>query len=77
MLENRNSMLPLLLAFTAGILVGANWPKIRKMLAPYMKKMGKKGAESYESMLKFFAEQKEHMDDAVAEAKVTRKRKKT
>lgn len=73
--ENRNSMLPMLLAFGAGIAVGANWPKIKKYLAPYMKKTGEKGAEAYGNMVKFFAEQKERMDDSLAEAKVTKKKK--
>jgi len=73
--ENRNSMLPMLLAFAAGIAVGANWPKIKKHLEPYTKKMGEKGAEAYGNMVKFFAEQKERMDDSLAEAKVTKKKK--
>ncbi|MBE3036608.1 MAG: hypothetical protein IMZ52_01260 [Actinobacteria bacterium] len=72
--ENKNSMLPILLAFAAGVALGVNWPKMEKYLEPYMKKMGKKGAESYDNMIKFFAEQKEGMDDALAEAKVTKKK---
>lgn len=73
--ENRNSMLPILLAFAAGVAVGVNWPKIKKHLEPYMKKMGEKGAKGYGNMVKFFAEQKERMDDSLAEAKVTKKKK--
>lgn len=76
--ENRNSMLFMLIAFAAGTVVGANWPKVKKLLEPYTKKMGKKGAEAFfgdaetffGDMVKFFAEQKERMDDSLAEAKV-------
>jgi len=73
--ENKNSMLPILLAFAAGVAVGVNWPKIEKQLEPYMKKMGEKGAGFYGDMVKFFAEQKERMDDTLAEVKVTKKKK--
>ena len=72
--KNRNSMLPILF-FAAGIAVCKEWPRIKKYLEPYTKKMGEKGAEAYGNMVKFLAEQKERMDDSLAEAKVTKKKK--
>ncbi len=59
-----------LMAFLAGVIVGMNWPKISKHLNPYMQELGKKSTDGYNNLLRFFAEQKERIEDTVAEAKV-------
>lgn len=64
-----------ILAFLMGVLVGANWPKLKKYAAPYLKIAELKLADSYTSALKFIIEQKEHFEDLMAETKIKRTKK--
>lgn len=66
-----------LLAFVAGVAVGANWPKIKKHGQPIFKSLEKKSVKGYESLMKFIAEQKERMEDTMAEAEIKKVKKKT
>lgn len=73
-MENKQSPL---LALVIGILIGANWPKIEKLLKSYLKdidpqlkSLGKTSNEGYSAMITFLAQQKEKMEDLIAEAKI-------
>lgn len=59
----------MVLAFAAGITVGMNYSKIRKLLNPYLKGAGEKTSDIYEGIVKFMAEQKEKIEDIAAEMK--------
>ena len=59
----------MILAFAAGIAVGMNYSKIRKVLNPYLKGAGEKTSDVYEGIVKFMADQKEKVEDIVAEMK--------
>ena len=65
--ENKGTVF---LAFVAGALVGANWPKIKEFLAPYLGLLGEKGAGLYAGASKLMAEKKEGFEDFLAEQKV-------
>ena len=60
------------LLFLAGVSVGMNWPKIRKFALPYFKDIEKGGAVGYAALVRFMMEQKEKLEDMLAEAKITR-----
>lgn len=62
-----------LLVFAAGILIGANWPKIKKTTDPYLKTLKKKSNQAYNKAVEFVAEQKEHIEDSLAHLKAKRK----
>jgi hypothetical protein len=64
---SRDRFLPLLIAFGAGVAVGANWPEIKKQLGPLAKLAGGKLDEVYASLAEFLAERKERTEDFVAE----------
>jgi len=64
-----------LMAFLVGVMVGVNYPKIKKYLDPYMKELGEKSTDGYNNLLRFFAEQKERVEDTVAEARMKKTKK--
>lgn len=57
----------ILLAFAAGVAVGANWPKIRKSLEPLMAVAGDKFGDVYSAMAQAISAQKESLEDSRAE----------
>ena len=65
-----------LLALVAGFLVGKNWTQIEKFLKPYLKTMGEGSTDVYSSLMTFLSQQKEKVEDMVAESKI-KKRKET
>lgn len=64
-----------ILAFIAGVLVGKNWPKIEKFLKPYLKSLGAGSTEIYSSLATFLAQQKEKIEDTIAESKISKRKK--
>jgi hypothetical protein len=58
------------LLFLAGVIVGVNYPKIKKQLQPVMKTVGKKSGDAYVAVSKFFASQKERVEDLLAKTKI-------
>ena len=74
-----NNKSGVLLAFLVGVAVGANWPKIRKYLGPYMETAGQASAKGFHGLLGLFVSGKERVEDLLAEAQVkkTTKAKKT
>jgi len=67
-----NNKAGMAVAFAVGLAVGLNWPKMKKYVQPYLKGAGKKGTDVYGGLLKFMGEQKERVEDALAEIR-TRK----
>ena len=63
-----------LLTFIAGLLVARNWPKIEKLFQPYLKTIADGSTEAYSSLVTFLAQQKEKVEDMMAESEI-RKRK--
>src|SRR5262245_8552177 len=57
----------LILAFAAGVAVGANWPAIRHALGPLLAAAGTKVDDLYAAMAQAIGEQKEAFQDARAE----------
>ena len=57
----------LILAFAAGVAVGANWPQIKRSMGPLMAVAGDKLADIYSAVAEAFGEQKEAFQDARAE----------
>ncbi|HXJ77772.1 MAG TPA: hypothetical protein VMS64_03730 [Candidatus Methylomirabilis sp.] len=57
----------LVVAFAAGVAVGANWPAIRKALGPLLATAGDKFDDLYAAVAQALGEQKEAMEDARAE----------
>lgn len=79
-MENKTGMV---VALAIGIAIGLNWPKLKKHVMPYMTGIGAASGKSYDGIAKFIGEQKERLEDAIAElrskkgskaAKATRKR---
>ena len=66
----------IILAFAAGVAVGANWPKIRKSLGPVMAVAGDKFGDVYSAIAQAIGEQKEALEDSRAERR-QRSRSKT
>ena len=68
----------LILAFAAGVAVGANWPAIRQALGPLLAGAGDKVDDLYAAVAQVLGEKKETMQDARAErrhrARTTRTR---
>lgn len=58
----------ILLAFIGGIAIGMNWDKVKKITAPIAKKFGEKSVDCCAGAIKFFAEQKERLEDSRAAA---------
>jgi hypothetical protein len=67
----------LILAFAAGVAVGANWPAIRLALAPLLASAGSKIDDVYSALTQALGEQKEAMDDARAERQYRARRGRT
>ncbi len=76
-MQQQDKQMMMVLAFVAGVMVGANWPKIKKALEPFIAGMTDKAADIYVNMAKFMAEQKETVEDKVAEKKTAKKKKTT
>lgn len=74
--QNPSQSAAIVVAFAAGVAVGANWPKIRKSLAPLMSIAGDKVGDVYSVVAQALGEQKEAMEDSRAERR-HRKRTKT
>jgi len=74
-----NNKSGLVLGFLVGVAVGANWPKLRKYLGPYMESAGEASAKGFHSLLGLFVSGKERVEDFLAEAQVrkTKKAKRT
>lgn len=62
----------MILAFLTGVVVGANWPKIKKYIGPFLEKTKEKTGDGYNHAVKFFAEKKEEIDDLIAASKIKR-----
>ena len=60
----------MVLAFLTGIVVGANWPKIKKFIGPFLEQSKTKTGNGYNHAVKFFAEKKEEIDDLIAASKI-------
>ena len=73
--ENPGQSAAIVLAFAAGVAVGANWPKIRKSLAPFMAVAGDKVGDIYSVMAQAVGEQKEAIEDRGAERRHRRRTK--
>jgi hypothetical protein len=73
--ENPSQSAAIVLAFAAGVAVGANWPKIRKSLAPLMAVAGDKFGDVYSLVAQAIGEQKEAIQDSQAERRHRRRTK--
>ena len=73
--QNPGQSATVLLAFAAGVAVGANWPKIRKSLAPFLAVAGDRFGDVYSAVAQAIGEQKETMEDSRAERRHRRKTK--
>ena len=58
-----------LLALAAGVLIGLNWDKVKRVGTPIAKKIGEKSVDCCAGAIKFFAEQKERLEDTRAEVR--------
>src|SRR5262245_35225452 len=74
--QNPGQSATIVLAFAAGVAVGANWPKIRKSLAPLLAVAGDKFGDVYSAVAEAIGEQKEAMEDSRAERRHGRRTKK-
>ena len=70
-----NTKSGVLLGFLVGVAVGANWPKIRKYLGPYLETAGEASAKGFHSLLGLFVSGKERVEDLLAEAQVKKTKK--
>ncbi|MEZ0295445.1 MAG: hypothetical protein ACAI35_03215 [Candidatus Methylacidiphilales bacterium] len=66
-----------LFALAAGVAVGANWQKIKKGAAPALAKTGQVIGDVYAVIGQVIAEQKESIEDAIAEKKARGRNKRT
>lgn len=73
--QNPGRSATIVLAFAAGVAVGANWPKIRKSLAPFMAVAGDRFGDVYSAVAQAIGEQKEAMEDSQAERRHRRRTK--
>lgn len=60
----------LVLAMAAGVAIGKNWGKISKFVGPYGKGLEDVTVKGYNTVVRFVAEQKEHVEDMIAAGKV-------
>ena len=65
---NNKTMGPLL--FLAGVILGVNYPKIKKQLQPAMKTLGKKSGDACAAVPKFFASLKERCRSLIGQDKI-------
>ena len=61
-------------ALAAGVAVGMNWGQIQKKIGPYGKILETGTVAGYNAIVGFFAEQKEHLEDVIAAAKIQKTR---
>ena len=73
--ESPGQSAAIVLAFAAGVAVGANWPKIKKSLAPLMAVAGDKFGDVYSVVAQAIGEQKEAIEDSQAERRHRRRTK--
>ncbi|MCH7525448.1 MAG: hypothetical protein IIC74_10750 [Bacteroidetes bacterium] len=71
-----NKLLPLL-TLVAGFLIGKNWEEIEKFLKPYLEKAGVSSADAYSSIMTFMHQQKENLEDVMAESKIKKNEENT
>lgn len=72
-MESEERISPIL-AFLAGFFVAKNWPKIEGFLKPYLNTASQGSAEAYSSLLTFLAQQKEKVEDMMAESEIRRRK---
>lgn len=72
-MQNRGTVM---LAFALGVMIGVNWPKLKKYVMPMTESVGKKSAGAYNEVLKLMVEQKERAEDLIAGAKIKKVAKK-
>ena len=58
--SNQNQWLYIILAFAAGVAVGANWPEIRQKIAPLLNAGNQKFGDLYAYLAQLMSEQKEN-----------------
>jgi hypothetical protein len=73
--QNPGQSAAVVLAFAAGVAVGANWPKIKHSLAPLMNVAGDKFGDVYSAVAQALGEQKEAIEDTRAERRHRRRTK--
>lgn len=73
--KGMSNQMIMILAFAAGVAVGMNWPKIQKIMGPMIANVTDKSADVFAMASKFFAEQKEAVEDKVAATKVRKVKK--
>lgn len=67
-MENENKIIAAL-AFIGGVVVGANWNRIKKYSGVAVKKTTGIVSKTYKGGRKFLAVQKEHVQDLLVESK--------
>lgn len=72
-MENENKIMAAL-AFAGGVVVGANWNRIKKYNGMVINKTKEVAYKTYKNGRKFLAVQKEHFQDMSAEATMTKKK---
>lgn len=70
-----NDKLIAVISLVAGIAIGANWDKIKETLAPLISSFTEQASKVTEKGTKFFAEQKEKVEDTIAAAKIASAKK--
>lgn len=71
-----NKILPVV-TLIVGFLIGKNWNKIEKFLKPYLEKAGVNSNEVYSGIMTFLLQQKEKVEDVMAESKIKTKKENT
>jgi hypothetical protein len=65
--QNPGQSAAIVVAFAAGVVVGANWPKLRESLGPLIGAAGDKLGDVYSAVAQAIGDQKEAMEDSRAE----------
>lgn len=65
--QNPSQSAAIVVAFAAGVVVGANWPKLRKSLGPLIATAGDRFGDVYSAVAQAIGDQKEAMEDSRAE----------
>ena len=71
--ENKQSAATILLALALGVVIGRNWPKIKKSLKPFLNSLDKQYGNLSLASLGMLARQKEKFEDLVAKRKSSKK----
>jgi len=71
-----NKKMIAVLSFAGGIVIGSNWPKIKKGLKPLWDSVKHKSGIAYNTAATFLAEKKEVIKNMFATSKVGKKKKK-